>query len=803
MKKVTLKITGMHCASCTATIEKALQKQKGVEKAEVSFGAEKAAVEFDEDKISEKEITNTIKKAGYGVLEEVTGKGELRLKIIGMDNPHCVGTVGNVLDNMPGIIEKELLVTEKAFIKYDPKQVSAEEIKGAVKKAGYTPVEEETTIDKEQEIRNKEISDLKKLVMIGLILTVPIVILSFPEIFKITLPFQGFLLLLLTTPVQFYVGKRFYQGTWIALKAMSASMDTLITIGTTAAYLYSLLVTLLPDIFGENLYYDTAAVIILFITLGRYLEAKAKGKTSEAIKKLIKLQPKQALVLRGKQEIEIPVEEVVVGDVVIVKPGEQIPVDGTVLEGYSSVDESMITGESIPAEKKKGSKVIGGTINKNGTLTFKAEKVGKETALAQIIKLVEDAQASKAPIQRLADAVSAKFVPAVALIALITLGTWYFATQDFVSALSSFIAVLIIACPCALGLATPTAIIAGTGKGAEHGILFKNAEALERLYKTDTVVFDKTGTLTKGKPEVKNIVVLNKRYNAKEVLLVAAVAEKGSEHPLAEAIVNAANKYKLNIGKAKNFKAVPGKGVAANWGIKKILVGTRALMDDHKIPIETAEDRLSHLEEDGKTSVLVALQKECIGIIGIADTPREDSIKAVNELKKLGKEIFMITGDNERTAKAVAKQLGIESVLAEVLPEEKANKIKELQKQGKKVAMVGDGINDAPALAQADVGIAIGAGTDVAIEAGGVVLMKNSVQDVVKAIKLSKYTIRKIKQNLFWAFIYNTAGIPIAAGVLYPFTGFLLNPMIAAGAMALSSLSVVSNSLLMKLKKFK
>ena len=802
MVRKELSVSGMHCASCANTIEKSIKKLKGVTNATVNFATEKATVEFDEKIVLLPDIESAVEKAGYSVVRKA-GAGVVALKIIGMDNPHCVATVNAALETLSGIIKKELSVNEKAIIQYDSTKISVEKIKETIKSAGYEPLEE-TILDREKEVREAEIKKVRNLFLIGLILSIPVFLLSFPEWFGIDFADRAFVLLLLTTPVQFFVGWRFYKGALIALRAKTANMDTLIVIGTTAAFIYSAAVVLFPELFASTeLYFDTAAIIITFIILGKWLEALAKGKASEAIKKLIGLQPKTARVIRNKKEIEIPAEEVQVNDIIVIRPGEKIPVDGVIVEGSSSVDESMITGESIPVEKNVNSIVIGATLNKHGAFKFKATKVGKDTTLAQIVKLVEEAQGTKAPIQRLADAVSAYFVPVVAIIAVLSFVVWYFVVgQSLLFSLSTFIAVLIIACPCALGLATPTAIMVGTGKGAEKGILIKGGEALETAHKITAVLFDKTGTLTKGSPELTNVLSLNKRFDENHILQFAAVAELNSEHPLGEAIVKGAELRGIEIPHGTNFKAVPGKGVEIKHGVKKILLGTRLFMKDERLQITSAvEKELQNLENSGKTAMLVGVNREIVGIVAVADTLKENAKEAVEKLKSLGKDVYMITGDNERTAKAIAAQLGIEHVLAEVLPNQKADEIKRLQALRNIVAMVGDGINDAPALAQADVGIAIGAGTDVALETGSIVLMRNDIRDVVTAIDLSSYTIKKIKQNLFWAFAYNVAGIPIAAGILYPFTGFLLNPVIAAAAMALSSISVVSNSLLMKLYK--
>ncbi len=799
VKRKTLKISGMHCASCANTIEKALKQTPGISFVNVNFASEKATVDFDEDQTSTEDIIEIIKKKGYEAHDTEAESGEAKLKIIGMSSPHCAGIVEKAIKNQSGVRKVELsFANERAIVSYDPSIVSVEKIKQLVKDAGYEAVEE--SIDREKEARQREISKLKKHFAISAILSTLIFFGSFPEWFNFVPEFltNQYVLLTLTTPVQIWIGWRFYKGTKVALMNKSANMDTLVALGTTAAFVYSALVTFSPETFGSKMYYDTSAIIITFIVLGKLLEEIMKGKTSEAIKKLMGLQPKTAIVIRDNKEYEIPIEEVKVGDILVVKPGQKIPVDGIVVEGQSAVDESMLTGESIPVEKQKNSKIFGATINKNGVLKFKAIKVGKDTVLAQIIKLVEEAQGSKAPIQRLADKVSAIFVPIVIIIALGSFGIWLGVGMEFTFALSILIAVLIIACPCAMGLATPAAIMVGTGKGAENGILIKSGEALETAHKITAIVFDKTGTLTKGTPEVTDI--LAKKGKKADVLRYAAIAEKNSEHPLAEAIVRYAKNNKIDVPETRNFKAIPGHGVEASFNTKKILVGSRKLLKDKKVRFDS-ENEVATLEAQGKTAILVAVDEEFYGIIAMADTLKEYSREAVKMLHEMNIETYIITGDNERTARAIASQVGIDKVLANVLPEDKEKKIKELQQQNKIVAMVGDGINDAPALAQSDLGIAIGAGTDVAIETGDIVLIKNDLRDVITAIELSRYTVRKIKQNLFWAFSYNTAGIPIAAGILYPFTGFLLNPVIAAAAMAFSSVSVLGNSLLMRFYK--
>ena len=647
--------------------------------------------------------------------------------------------------------------------------------------------------------KKQEISRLKKLLIFSSIFATPALIIGMILMwFGIDVPYKNYILFFLATPVQFWVGAGIYKSAFGALKNKSANMDTLIAIGTSAAYFYSVYVIFFEPM-GDQ-YFEAAAVLITFVILGRYLEAIAKGKTSEAIKKLMNLSPKIATVIRNGKEEKIPVDDVVINDVIIVKPGEKIPVDGIIIEGESAIDESMITGESMPVEKKKNDLVIGATINKHGSFKFKATKIGANTTLSQIIKLIEDAQGKKAPIQKFADQISAYFVPAIIIIALIAFLVWYFVVgQTFSFALIIAVSILVIACPCALGLATPTAIMVGTGKGAEKGILIKGGDALETAHKLYAVVFDKTGTLTQGKPEVTDIIPMHNSITEEEVLRLSASIEQNSEHPLAQAVVNKAKEKNLKLEVVKNFKAVPGHGVEGNIGKKKIIVGKPEYI--RKISsLESYNNQISELEEQGKTVIVLCLDKKPSGILAIADTPRKDSILAVKALHKSKIFVYMITGDNKRTANAIAKQLGVNHVIAEVLPEDKAKHVKELQKKGK-VAMVGDGINDAPALAQADIGIAIGSGTDVAMETGNIVLMNNSTLDVVKAIKLSKITISKIKQNMFWALFYNSLGIPIAAGLLYPFTGWLLSPIIAGGAMALSSVSVVLNTLLMKRKK--
>lgn len=742
MTKVTFPIIGMHCASCARLIERQLKKTPGVVACAVNYGSEQASVEYDESVSTTTALADAVKASGYTAV-----------------------------------------VTNE-------KNKSQDDIKEEAKKA--------------------ELADLKTKVAISGILSILILLGSFPEWFSGAFaaiePLYSWLsapltLLLLTIPVQFWVGKSFYQATWSGLKNRAASMDTLIAVGTTAAFGYSFLTTL----FGPQLeaigvpmtmYYDTAAVIITLILLGRYLEAKAKAHTSDAIKKLLHLQAKTARVVRNGKEIDIPINQVRKGDVIRVRPGEKIPVDGTITDGSSSIDESMVTGESIPVDKKRGDSVIGATINKTGTFLFAATKVGEETMLSRIVKMVSEAQSTRAPIQRLADIVSGYFVPIVLMMAVGTFVVWY----DFglpTTAFVNLIAVLIIACPCALGLATPTAIMVGTGRGAERGVLIKDAEALETAHKISVAVFDKTGTLTRGKPTVTDITAVN---GAKEmdVLTLAASIEQGSEHSLAEAIVAKANETNTELLAITKFRAIAGHGVAGNVAGKTLYLGNRLLMDKQSVPYAASEKLITALESQGKTVMLLASGQRLIGLIAVADTLKPEAKDMVAMLKKLHITVWMITGDNERTAQAVAKLAGIEHVLAGVLPEDKATKIKELKAHGRVVAFAGDGINDAPALASADVGIAMGTGTDVAIESAGITLLNKDLRSVVTAIRLSKATLSIIKQNLFWAFAYNVVLIPVAAGILYPFTGWLLNPALAAFAMAASSISVVGNSLRLK-----
>ena len=727
---------------------------------------------------------------------------QVQLSISGMHCASCSTILTRALQKVPGVTSAAVnYSTERATIAYDPAKAKLEHLFAAVSGKGYKAMLYETGKgkDREEQRRQKEILETKHLFLVGLFFSLPALLISMVlSKLGIILPFEGYILWLLATPVQFYVGRQFYRGTWHSLRNFSASMDTLIAVGTSASYLYSIYVVLFAPTLGQ--YFETGAILITFVMLGKYLEAVAKGKTSAAIKKLMGLQPKTALVIRYGKEQEIPIEHVVEGDVVLVKPGQKIPVDGILVEGHSSVDESMITGESMPVEKKKGDSVIGATINKTGSFKFKATKVGAHTTLALIIQLIEDAQAKKAPIQRFADSVSAYFVPAVILISIMTFFIWYFAAGEaFSFSLLAAVAVLVIACPCALGLATPTAIMVGTGKGAEKGILIKGGDALEAAHKIKFVIFDKTGTITHGSPVVTEVLSTS-TLSQKEIVQLAASMEQHSEHPLAEAIVAAGKDKKVSLLQTRQFRALPGFGITATLGKKTFSFGNMRLMDNLHVQTKEILNSVEKLQNQGKTVMLLSNGKQVLGIIAVADTIKETAPRAVQKLERMGVTVYMITGDNERTGKAIAKQAGITNIFAEVLPDQKAAYVRKLQKHGK-VAMVGDGINDAPAIAQADIGIAMGSGTDVAMESGNIVLMKNSLVDVARAIRLSRLTMTKIKQNMFWALFYNILGIPIAAGVLYPFTGWMLSPIIAGGAMALSSVSVITNALLLKRKK--
>jgi len=817
MERIDLPISGMSCASCAARIEKGLASLEGVSQATVNFAAEKATVLFHPDQTDLPRLIKKVEDIGYSAKVE-----KVVLPIQGMTCASCVSKVEKTIRSLKGVVQVNVnLATERATIEYLPSIASIRDFKTAIQGAGYQILEvrvgdsalrEEDIVEKEKLTREADLLKLKQKFIIGAVLLIPILVLMYggsllEKWVSLSMGTNFFIQFLLATPVQFWAGWQFYVGFWKATKHKTSDMNTLIAVGTSAAYLYSLIVTFVPHLIMVkglmmDVYFDTSAAIIVLILLGRFLEARAKGKTSEAIKKLIGLQPKTARIIRNGDEMDIPVSEVVPGDLVIVRPGEKIPVDGIVKEGYSSVDESMVTGESLPVEKKTGDTVIGATINKTGTFKFEATKVGQDTVLSQIVRLVQEAQGSKPPIARMVDVIASYFVPIVIAIAVITFIIWLLLGPHpaFIYAFLNFIAVLIIACPCALGLATPTSIMVGTGKGAENGILIRGAEALETAHRLDTIVLDKTGTLTRGEPSVTDVIE-SERFTKQEILILAASAEKGSEHPLGEAIVKKAKEENLNLLDSKNFQAIAGHGIEAAIESKRVLLGNLRLMEERRVRLNLLLGKAEQLSSEGKTPMFLAVDGKAAGIIGVADTLKENSKEAVETLHRMGLEVVMLTGDNERTAKAIASQIGIDRVLAEVLPEKKAEEVKRLQGEGKKVGMVGDGINDAPALAQADVGIAIGTGTDVAMESSDITLIGGDLRGVVTAIALSKATIRNIKQNLFWAFAYNTILIPVAAGVLFPFFGVLLNPIFAAGAMAFSSVTVVSNAL--RLRRFK
>lgn len=807
-------IEGMSCASCAQTVEKATKKLSGVQESTVNLATEKMHITYDEAKLTDKDIQEAVNQSGY---KAVTNTKQKNYVIEGMTCASCAQTIEKAVGKLAAVQMVNVnLATEKMSIEYDPDQLVLADVTKAVEEVGYTAHEEVETgdeIDRTREKKAQHIKDMWQRFWISALFTVPLLYISMGHMLGMPLPefidpmanAVTFALaqLVLTIPV-IILGREFFKVGFKALVKGHPNMDSLVALGTSAAFLYSLISTVAIGMgnthLAMDLYYESAAVILTLITLGKYFEALSKGKTSEAIKKLMGLAPKQARIMRNGQEVDVAIDEVQVNDLIIVKPGEKMPVDGIVVEGNTSVDEAMLTGESIPVEKTAGDAVIGASINQNGTIKYKATKVGKDTALSQIIKLVEDAQGSKAPIAKLADIISGYFVPIVIVLAVISGLAWYIAGESGVFALTIAISVLVIACPCALGLATPTAIMVGTGKGAEHGVLIKSGGALEKTHKIQTIIFDKTGTITEGKPEVTDIVAVN-GMSEEELLILAASAERGSEHPLGEAIVHGAEKKDLSLFKTQTFNALPGHGIEVTIENQWLLLGNKKLMIDHGISIDTVETVSDTLAGEGKTPMYIAKDDQIVGIIAVADTVKANNLKAIEKLHKMGLEVAMITGDNKRTAQAIAKQVGIDRVLSEVLPEEKANEVKKLQAEGKIVAMVGDGINDAPALAQADIGIAIGSGTDVAMESADIVLMRSDLMDVSTAVELSKATIKNIKENLLWAFGYNVLGIPIAMGLLHVFGGPLLNPMLAGAAMSFSSVSVLINAL--RLKRFK
>ncbi|MGA9532343.1 MAG: heavy metal translocating P-type ATPase [Anaerolineales bacterium] len=808
-KQAVLPITGMTCANCVSTVEKGLQRLSGVDGVQVNLALERATVEYEESDLNEQDLIQQIERIGYGV-----ATGELDLAITGMTCANCVSTVEKGLSKVQGVLDVSVnLATERAHVRFLPGVVERADLVRQVERIGYGVVEsndDSELEDAEQAARRAEIQRQERNLLIGTAFSLPLFLLSMARDFGLLgawshQPWVNTLMWALATPVQFYVGWQYYVGGFKSLRNRSANMDVLVALGSSVAYFYSIAVTL--GWIAGHVYFETAAAIITLIVLGKLLEARAKGQTSEAIKKLMGLRAKTARVVRDGVEQDIPIERVLVGDRVIVRPGEKIPVDGVVRKGHGAVDESMITGESMPVEKSVGDKVVGASLNKQGMLTFEATAVGRQTALAQIIHLVEQAQASKAPIQRLADQVASVFVPVVITIALATFAIWYFLVPgaDFTAALVRLVAVLVIACPCAMGLATPTAVMVGTGLGAEHGILFRNSGALERAHQLTAIVLDKTGTLTEGKPQVTDV-SFSDGYDRQGVLQLAASAERGSEHPLGEAIVHAAEAEGINLDEPEDFSSLTGRGVRADIGGQAVLVGNQRLMTESDVALNGLEAEAERLQSDAKTAMWLAVDGQACGLIAVADTLKEGSVDAVKSMHDIGLQVAMITGDNQATADAIATAAGIDIIFAEVQPGDKAEYVKRLQADGHVVGMVGDGINDAPALAQANVGLAIGTGTDVAMETADVTLMRGDLRSVPQALRLSRATIRTIKQNLFWAFGYNAILIPIAAGALYPLAGapeFLrqLHPILAAFAMAFSSVSVVTNSL--RLKRFK
>ncbi len=812
-QKFTLPITGMTCANCAANIERGVKKLKGVADASVNFAAENAAVSFDPQQLQLRDVVEKIHKSGFGV---TTAK--ITMPVTGMTCANCAANIERALNKKTaGVVSAAVnFATERVSVEYIPGVLNLDEIVVAIEKAGFGAIPPEEGLDEddvEQETRDAEIKDQTRKFAVGVLFALPLFVLSMSRDFGFIgqwshAAWVNWLFLVLASPVQFYTGWDYYVGGFKSLKNKSANMDVLVAMGSSVAYVYSLAVLFFPSA-GAHVYFETSAVIITLIKMGKMLESRTKGRTGGAIRRLIGLSPKTATILENDIEKEIPLTRVKVSNTVIVRPGERIPVDGLVLDGRSAVDESMLSGEPLPIDKQPGDMVVGGTINGEGLLRFSATRVGKETALAQIIRLVQEAQGSKAPIQALADKVAAVFVPAIIAIAFLVFFLWWGITGEFVPAMIRLVAVLVIACPCALGLATPTAIMAGTGKGAEKGILFKSSEALEMATKLDTIVLDKTGTITLGKPAVVDIIPLNPQFDTQDDLLkLAASVEKGSEHPLGKAIVKEAQARQLDLFDPREFKAAGGFGVQAEVDGQSVLVGKPKWFQETDIDIQAADKEIQALQSQGKTVMVIVRDNELCGLISVSDTLKPDSKAAIRQLHDQHLRVVMMTGDNQQTAQSIAAQVNIDEVLAEVRPEEKSSKVKALQQEGARVGMVGDGINDAPALAQAQVGLAIGTGTDVAIETAGVILASGSLIGVPRAIRLSRATMNTIKQNLFWAFGYNVILIPIAAGVLYPFEALpimlrQLHPILAALAMAFSSISVVTNSLRLYKAKIK
>ncbi|PKM39170.1 MAG: copper-translocating P-type ATPase [Firmicutes bacterium HGW-Firmicutes-9] len=818
MKEQSYKVTGMTCSACSAAVQRAVSKQEGVDSAEVNLATETLRVSYDESKVDFDKLQATVEHAGYGLVEPQASK-RAELGVDGMTCASCSSAVERALKKLDGVSDASVnLATNRAAFSYDPTKVKLTQVREAITKAGYTPLDlaTEDTRDVEQEKREKALRLMRLRLIIAIVFAAPILYIAMAHMFpKLGVPLPMFMnphmfplvfalvQLILTIPVMI-AGGRFFRVGFKTLIKGSPNMDTLVAIGTGSAFLYGIYATVLIYLgdfgFAQHLYFESAAVVITLVMLGKYLEAVSKSKTSEAIKKLMNLRPQTAVIVKDGVEMTVALDEVVVGDVVLVRPGAAIPVDGTVLDGASSVDESMLTGESLPVEKQPGSPVTGGSINGEGMLHFTVTRVGEDTALSKIIHLVEEAQGRKAPIAKLADIISGYFVPAVLGIAVLSAVIWALVGKDFNFVLNIFVTVLVIACPCALGLATPTAIMVGTGKGAELGVLIKGGEALETTHSINAVVLDKTGTITQGKPELTDIV----RYTTEEeasVLTLTASAERGSEHPIARAIVNAAQARNLSLLEPEQFRAIPGRGIEAVVGGRRVLAGSAKLLTENNVDISGSTADALKLSSAGKTLMYIAIDNALYSLMAAADAVKPTSRAAVEQLKSLGLDVYMLTGDNAATAKSVAETVGIDHVLSDVLPDGKASEVQKLQSQGKRVAMVGDGINDAPALVQADVGMAIGTGTDVAVESADVVLMRGDLSAVSAAVALSRATIRNIRQNLFWAFAYNVVGIPFAAGVFFAFGGPLLTPMFAGAAMALSSVSVVTNAL--RLKRFR
>lgn len=793
-KKAEIKVSGMSCASCALNVEKSLKGLEGVDEAHVNIGTEKATVEYDPEKLKLAELEKAVEEAGYGVVNE-----KVILKIGDMSCVMCVKAIEDVLDKLDGISSATVnLTSEKAYVTFNPQMVSISDMKYAIEDLGYQyiGVEGEESENLEEELREKDLKSKRNRILVGFGFGIPLGILNFVT-WPLPLSFSLFSLIVSIIPF-IYVSYPIFSAGFISLKHRNLDMDVMYSMGVGVAYVASVLGTFSIVLNPQFLFYETALLLAAFLTLGRYLETKAKGRTSTAIKKLIGLQAKTATIIRNDEELEIPIEDVQINDIVVVKPGEKIPADGEVINGESYVDESAITGEPIPVLKDAGNSVVGGTINQNGIIRFKAMKIGKDTVLSQIIKLVEDAQSSKPAVQGIADTAVSYFIPIVLTIAIAAFLFWYFISgTTLIFALTVLISILVVACPCALGLATPTAVTVGIGRGADFGILVKNGEALEISEKLTTILFDKTGTLTKGKPEVTDVFTTG--IDDKDLLRYVASVENNSQHPLGKAVVQNARSKNIDLVESQNFDTIGGKGVIATVEDKKILIGNKSLLKDNNITISSEYDeKISQWGIEGKTVVLIGINQEISGIIAIADTLKENAKDAIEGLKKMNLKVVMITGDNEKTAMAIAKQLGIQDVIAEVLPQDKSEEVKRLQDSGEVVSFIGDGINDAPALAQADVGIAIGSGTDVAIESGEIVLIKDDINDAIAGIQLSKKVMSRIKQNLFWAFAYNVLLIPVAAGLLYPFFGITFRPELAGLAMALSSVSVLTLSLLLK-----